>query len=220
MPRAPGQGGFTHSLIGNLASLRASLTYVTGAHNMKFGYQGGFGNPSQTYRTTRQVMQVRTRDGVPNQLTQTISVGPDTKYVRNLDPDELLRAGPVDAQPADPAGRRAVRLSGLELSRPAHWRPRLAVRPGGDLLSKPVDARVRLEGHRATPGRGLRPVREREDGRPVQPRQVHGSHHGEQQRSGHEPADSHGHEHDARLGDGMDSDARQPGDFVPGLRSR
>jgi hypothetical protein len=86
MPRAPGQGGFTHSLIGNLASLRASLTYVTGAHNMKFGYQGGFGNPSQTYKNFTQVVQVRTRNGVPDQLTQTISVGPDTKYVRNLIP--------------------------------------------------------------------------------------------------------------------------------------
>ena len=86
MPRAPGQGGFTHSLIGNLASLRASLTYVTGAHNMKFGYQGGFGNPSQTYQNFTQVVQVRTLNGVPNQLTQTISVGPDTKYIRNLIP--------------------------------------------------------------------------------------------------------------------------------------
>jgi hypothetical protein len=86
MPRAPGQGGFTHSLIGNLASLRASLTYVTGSHNMKFGYQGGFGNPSQTYQNFTQVVQVRTRLGVPNQLMQTISVGPDTKYVRNLIP--------------------------------------------------------------------------------------------------------------------------------------
>jgi Carboxypeptidase regulatory-like domain len=86
LPRAPGQGGFTHSLIGNLASLRASLTYVTGAHNMKFGYQGGFGNPSQTYQNYTQVVQVRTRGGVPNQLTQTLSVGPDTKYVRNLIP--------------------------------------------------------------------------------------------------------------------------------------
>jgi hypothetical protein len=86
MPRAPGQGGFTHSLIGNLASLRASLTYVTGAHNMKFGYQGGFGNPSQTYQNFTQVVQVRTLNGVPNQLMQTISVGPDTKYVRNLIP--------------------------------------------------------------------------------------------------------------------------------------
>jgi hypothetical protein len=86
MPRAPGQGGFTHSLIGNLASLRASLTYVTGSHNMKFGYQGGFGNPSQTYQNFTQVVQVRTLNGVPNQLMQTISVGPDTKYVRNLIP--------------------------------------------------------------------------------------------------------------------------------------
>jgi hypothetical protein len=86
MPRAPGQGGFTHSLIGNLASLRASLTYVTGSHNMKFGYQGGFGNPSQTYQNFTQVVQVRTLNGVPNQLMQTVSVGPDTKYVRNLIP--------------------------------------------------------------------------------------------------------------------------------------
>jgi hypothetical protein len=89
MPRAPGQGGFTHSLIGNLASLRASLTFVTGAHNLKVGYQGGFGNPSQTYQNTTQVVQVRTLNGVPNQLTQTISVGPDTKYVRNLIPTNL-----------------------------------------------------------------------------------------------------------------------------------
>ena len=86
MPRAPGQGGFTHSLIGNLASLRASLTYVTGAHNMKFGYQGGFGNPSQTYQSYTQVVQVRTFNGVPNQLMQSIMGGPDTKYIRNLIP--------------------------------------------------------------------------------------------------------------------------------------
>jgi hypothetical protein len=73
-------------LIGNLASLRASLTYVTGSHNMKFGYQGGFGNPSQTYQSFTQVVQVRTLNGLPNQLTQTIMGGPDTKYVRNLIP--------------------------------------------------------------------------------------------------------------------------------------
>jgi hypothetical protein len=89
MPRAPGQGGFTHSLIGNLASLRASLSFVTGSHNMKFGYQGGFGNPSQTYQNDTQVVQITTRNGVPNQLLQTISVGPDTKYVRNLIPTNL-----------------------------------------------------------------------------------------------------------------------------------
>src|SRR5678810_713528 len=86
MPRAPGQGGFTHSLIGNLASLRASMSYVTGSHNMKFGYPGGFGHPSQTYQNFTQVVQVRPSNGVPNQLTQTISGGHDTKYITNLIP--------------------------------------------------------------------------------------------------------------------------------------
>ena len=85
-PAAPAQGGFAHSLIGNLASVRASLTYVTGAHNIKFGYQGGFGNPSQTYNYPNQVTQIRMRDGVPNQLTQTTVVGGHIKYVRNLIP--------------------------------------------------------------------------------------------------------------------------------------
>jgi hypothetical protein len=85
-PSAPVNGGFAHSLIGNLASLRASLTYVTGAHSMKFGYQGGFGNPSQTYNYPNQITQIRMRDGVPNQLTQTVVVGGHVKYVRNLIP--------------------------------------------------------------------------------------------------------------------------------------
>ena len=199
MPRAPGQGGFTHSLIGNLASLRASLTYVTGAHNMKFGYQGGFGNPSQTYQN-----YTPGRAGPDEQRRAEPADADDLGGARHQvrpqsHPDEFLRAGPVDAQPADPAGRRAVRLADLELSRPAHRRPRLAVRPGGDLLPEPVDARVRLEGHHAAGGRRLRPVREREDGGQVQHRQVSRSHHGEQQRSGHEPADPHGREHDARV---------------------
>ena len=91
MPRAPGQGGFTQSLIGTLASLHGSLTYVTGSNNMKFGYQGGFSNPSQVYKNFTQVVQVRTSSGVPNQLTQTISVGPiDTVYTRNLIPTNFF----------------------------------------------------------------------------------------------------------------------------------
>ncbi len=86
MPSAPVTGGFAHSLIGTIASLRASLTYVTGAHNMKVGYQGGFFNPSQTYNFVTQVNQIRTNNGVPNQLTQNIVVGGQAKYVRNLIP--------------------------------------------------------------------------------------------------------------------------------------
>jgi hypothetical protein len=56
---------------------------------MKFGYQGGFGNPSQTYQSYTQVVQVRTANGIPNQLTQTVMGGPDTKYIRNLIPTNL-----------------------------------------------------------------------------------------------------------------------------------
>ena len=86
-PTAPVQQGFAHSLIGNLASLRASLTYVTGAHNMKFGYQGGFSNPNQSYENHGPIQQVRLRNGVPNQLRQTVVVGPIAlKYTRNLVP--------------------------------------------------------------------------------------------------------------------------------------
>jgi hypothetical protein len=84
----PGRGGFEHSLIGTLASLRASASYVTGAHSLKFGYQGGFSNPSLTHWYTTRVINIRMRDGVPNRLLQTI-VTPNThsiKYVRNLIP--------------------------------------------------------------------------------------------------------------------------------------
>ena len=100
-PTAPVNQGYAHSLIGNLASLRASLTYVTGAHNMRFGYQGGFGNPSQTYNYPNQITQIRMRDGVPNQLTQTVGRWRPHQVRPQSHPDQLLRAGPVDDQPAD-----------------------------------------------------------------------------------------------------------------------
>ena len=66
-------GGFNHHLIGALANLRASTSYVTGAHNMKFGYQGGFGNPSQDYTYFNEIILVRFSNGVPNRLTQVVS---------------------------------------------------------------------------------------------------------------------------------------------------
>jgi hypothetical protein len=89
-PAAPVQAGFASSQIGTLASLRASLTYVTGAHSMKFGYQGGFSNPNQSYENYGPMQQVRLRNGVPNQLRQTVVVGPIAlKYTRNLVPFNL-----------------------------------------------------------------------------------------------------------------------------------
>jgi hypothetical protein len=97
MPAGVG-GGFNHHLIGTLANNRASISYVTGAHNMKFGYQGGFNNPSQTYTYFNEVIHVRMRNGAPNRLTQVIvqnnstnpfTNSPNPKIVRNLLPTSL-----------------------------------------------------------------------------------------------------------------------------------
>jgi hypothetical protein len=80
-------GGFNHHLIGALANLRASTSYVTGAHNMKFGYQGGFGNPSQEYTYYNEVILVRINGGQANRLTQVVSnENTSIKIVRNLIP--------------------------------------------------------------------------------------------------------------------------------------
>ncbi len=85
MPAGVG-GGFNHHLIGTIAALRGSVSYVTGAHNMKFGYQGGFSNPSQTYTFFNEIIHIRTNNGVPNRLTQTIQYPTGVKFVRNLLP--------------------------------------------------------------------------------------------------------------------------------------
>ena len=90
MPAGVG-GGFNHHLIGTLANTRASLSYVTGAHNMKFGYQGGFNNPSQTYTYFNEVIHVRLNNGAPNRITQVITadVTANPKIVRHLLPTSL-----------------------------------------------------------------------------------------------------------------------------------
>ena len=88
MPAGVG-GGFTHHLIGTKANNRASLSFVTGAHNMKVGYQGGFNNPNQTYQYFNEVILVRLNNGAPNQLTQVITTNDSPariKVTRNIWP--------------------------------------------------------------------------------------------------------------------------------------
>jgi hypothetical protein len=88
MPGGVG-GGFNHHLIGSKANNRASLSFVTGAHNMKVGYQGGFNNPNQTYQYFNEVILVRLNNAVPNQLTQVITTTDSPariKVTRNLWP--------------------------------------------------------------------------------------------------------------------------------------
>ena len=97
MPAGVG-GGFNHHLIGTLANNRASISYVTGAHNMKFGYQGGFNNPSQTYTYFNEVIA----DPDEQRRAEPAHAGhcrPDFRQseVRPEPPaDVVLRAGSVD----------------------------------------------------------------------------------------------------------------------------
>lgn len=72
--RHPGlaNGGFSRSDIGT-HEWRASVSYVSGAHNMKFGYQGGFSTPTKNYFYDSTVIQVRTNNGVPNQITENLA---------------------------------------------------------------------------------------------------------------------------------------------------
>src|SRR5688572_8951830 len=64
-----GVGGSAAPWIGNY-SYRASLTYATGTHSMKYGLNGDFHNFSQREDDfSRQKLTYRFRDGVPNQLT-------------------------------------------------------------------------------------------------------------------------------------------------------
>jgi len=52
---------------------RAALTYVTGAHSLKAGYQYTFMTDDRTWMTNDQNLTYRFDNGVPNQLTQSIS---------------------------------------------------------------------------------------------------------------------------------------------------
>jgi hypothetical protein len=52
---------------------KGSLSYVTGSHSVKIGYQRTFMTQDMTWRTNTQNLTYRFNNGVPNQLTQSIS---------------------------------------------------------------------------------------------------------------------------------------------------
>jgi hypothetical protein len=52
---------------------RASAAYVTGAHSMKVGYQGTYLTSDRNWQTNNANLTYRVNNGVPNQLTQSIS---------------------------------------------------------------------------------------------------------------------------------------------------
>ena len=80
----PLQQGFENHQIGTIAQLRASASYIPGAHNLKFGYQGNVSHPSQSYFNFTPFIQYRFNNGVPNRLTQTAVYPGTVKFQRNI----------------------------------------------------------------------------------------------------------------------------------------
>ena len=52
---------------------KGNVSYVTGAHSLKFGYQGTYMTDDRTWSSNLQNMTFRVSNGVPNQLTESIS---------------------------------------------------------------------------------------------------------------------------------------------------
>ena len=104
---------------------RFSASYVTGAHNMKFGYEGSylvediqnFGNDLNLLYTFN--------GGRPSQLTESLRVPRRSDRVGTT---ALYHAGPVDLQANDAAGCRSIRqrlelLAAADHRSGAHQRP-------------------------------------------------------------------------------------------------
>ena len=85
---------------------KATLSYVTGTHSLKVGYQHTLMTDDRTWMTNDQNLTYRLNNGVPNQLTESIS-----PWVNNARAawDGVLRPGPVDPRTSDAAGRAALR---------------------------------------------------------------------------------------------------------------
>ena len=97
---------------------RASASYVTGTHNMKFGYQGAFHVDNELFHANAQRLSYRFNNGVPNQFTMTAR---EYRAFRRARYHAFYAAGPGDFGRLDVAGRAALRPC-LELrARRSSW---------------------------------------------------------------------------------------------------
>jgi hypothetical protein len=133
---------------------RGSVSYVTGAHNLKVGYGGvALVSDLQSF-TNDQNLAFTFNNGVPTQLTQSLL--PTTSYRTGTC---RSRAGPVDDGTDDAAGRCAS--TATRASRPSRA-SRVQLPAGRHRVPEtPVH---RLQGPLAARRRRLRPLRQRQDG--------------------------------------------------------
>ncbi len=145
---------------------KGAVSYVTGTHSLKIGYQHTLMTDDRTWYTNSQNLTYRFNNGVPNQLTRVdFTVG--EQRARGL--GRSLRPGTVDAPASDAAGGAAVRPGG-ELVPFAAGR---ALEVSADADRHSGDPRRRqLQGRHAQGRRGVRRVRDRHDGVQDQPGEI------------------------------------------------
>ena len=88
-------------------SWRASLAYITGAHNMKFGYMGNYLVSDVNNFRPNARLEYRFQNGVPNRLTMRGDNGAKTS--NRTQRDQPVCPGTMDPRSADAAGRLTLR---------------------------------------------------------------------------------------------------------------
>ena len=171
----------------------ASMTYVTGAHSMKFGYQGTFYVDDEHIFTNDERVVYRLNNGAPNLITQRLD--PNLRKLRT-------RYHAFYAQEQWTLGR--MTLQGAAALRPCL---ELLARTGGGTDALPAQPdhlpahrrRDRLQRHLAAARPGLRPLRQRQDVAQGEPGPL--SRRREQQQRqllDHQPDVAHGGQHRGR----------------------
>ena len=166
----PAGGTFNNSWNWNI-HYRAAVSYITGSHSFKVGFNNAYGhheNTSYTDPTTPYFYNFA--NGVPTQLTYRIA--PRTVAGERGPRPRTLCAGQMDGRPMD-ARRAASATTHFKNSFPPQAIAPTALAPN---LNVQFDTIRELQParHHAEDGRDLRSVRERQDGAQGHAQQVSG----------------------------------------------
>ena len=182
---------------------RATASYVTGAHNLKFGYQGSYQKSAQGRVANQTQLEYRFNNGIPNAVSYYLA----PRWEQN----DRTETHSLFAQDQWTKGRLTLQ-GGVRYDRAWSWAP--AEGNGTSLTSRIQSAadqfpgngqREGLQRHHAARGRRVRRVRQRQDGRQGEPRQVPAGRHQRRELLGQQPGRAHGDERaEPRL------DRRQP----------
>ena len=184
---------------------RGSASFVTGAHSMKFGYQGGLLTNDRTAYTNTNYLTYRVNNGVANQLTMSGSpfLNEDRTRYFALFAQEQWTYGRWTLQGAVRYDNAWSYTPDLQVG-PNKFIPNALVLSGGGPRQ--------LEGHHAQGGRRVGCPGKRQDRGPGEYRQIPGSGPGRRHLLGAQPGLAHFHVREPDL------DRRQS-QLDPGLRS-